>query len=212
MKVAKKLSTLLGLLCLSLSAYAHQPDLSSTILAEKGENEWVLQIRASLTAFEYEVEARFGESAYATPEEFRELVNEHLQKEIILRFNDGTVTALKDGMVKLGHETTATFQLTGLPKEITSVMVRNAAFSNISRNQSALYLVKEGFDRKQFVLNDDNGHSATLEISGTHFVLAESGEKAGYLLPILLLSVVGLASLLVFLARFRKQPLSHTTI
>ena len=170
MKVAREFFLLLGLLCLSLSAYAHQPELSSTILAEKGDNEWVLQIRASLTAFEYEVKARFGDSAYASPEEFRDLVIDHLQQEIILRFNDGTISTLQDGVVKLGHETTATFHLSNIPSEVTSILVRNAAFSNISHNKSALYVVKEGFDRKQFVLNSGNDHSAILAVSGTHFL------------------------------------------
>ncbi|SEQ53596.1 hypothetical protein [Neolewinella agarilytica] len=206
MKVARKFSLLLGLLCLSITAYAHQPDLSSTILAEKGDNEWVLQIRASLTAFDYEVKARFGDSAYASPEEFRELVIEHLQREIILRFNDGTITALQDGVVKLGHETTATFHIADVPGEITSLFVRNAAFSNISHNQSALYVVKEGFDRKQFVLKGSNDHSATLEVSGTHFVLAEPGGKAEYLLPMLLL-IVGLAGALAYFAWSRQSSI-----
>ena len=90
-----KLIILLGLFCLPLSTYAHQPDLSSTILAEKGENEWILQIRAALTAFEYEVEARYGESAYTTPEEFRELVAKYLREELLVRFNGDQATVLE---------------------------------------------------------------------------------------------------------------------
>ena len=206
MKVARKSSLLLGLLCLSITAYAHQPDLSSTILAEKGDNEWVLQIRASLTAFEYEVKARFGDSAYASPEEFRDLVVDHLQQEIILRFNDGTISTLQDGVVKLGHETTATFHLSNIPSEVTSILVRNAAFSNISHNKSALYVVKEGFDRKQFVLNSGNDHSAMLAVSGTHFVLEDPGEKAEYLLPMLLL-ILGLACALAYFVWSRQSSI-----
>ena len=58
--------------------YAHQPDQSSTMLVEKGEGVWILQVRAALTAFEYEVHHTFGTESYKTPEEFNELVLTHL--------------------------------------------------------------------------------------------------------------------------------------
>lgn len=200
-----RLAISLGLLCLSWSASAHQPDLSSTILAEKGQNEWVVQIRGALTAFEYEVEAEFGESAYATPEEFRELVIEHLQDKLQIRFNDGTTAALDNGMVKLGHETTVTFELNTVPDDVQSVMVRNAGFNNVARSQSVLYIVKEGFEKKQFILNDLNGHTAELEVENGKFVVASSAGASAYLLPLLLLVSALLTGVLLYLAYTRKR-------
>lgn len=197
----------LGLLCASLTAFAHQPSISSTILAEQEEGKWVVQIRAALTAFEYEVAARYGESAFATPEEFRKLVVEYLQKEIILRFNDGTIMLLKDGIVNLGHETTATFQLAGTPGEVTSLTIRNAAFSNISHNQSALYVVKEGFSKNRFLLSDANAHTAKLQAADNEFVLAAaSGGFTGFL-PFLLFGAFLLLGTLGYLAYGRRQDL-----
>jgi len=56
METTKRFLITLGLLLISWGAKAHQADLSSTLLVEQGENAWILQIRASLTAFEYEIE------------------------------------------------------------------------------------------------------------------------------------------------------------
>lgn len=196
---------ILALLTASLSAYAHQPDLSSTILAEQSEGKWVLQIRASLTAFEYEVEARFGESAYATPEAFQELVLDHIRKEVFVRFNKGSVPALRDGAVQLGHETTVTFQLDDLPTDVTSVLIRNAAFSNILHNHSALYVVKEGFAKKQFLLSESNAHTANLRVGDREFALASAGSGFTGVLPLLLLGGLGIIATLIYLTYPDKQ-------
>lgn len=200
-----RLSILLGLLCLSWSARAHQPDLSSTILAEKEENEWVLQVRAALTAFEYEVEARFGASAYATPKEFQQLVVEHLRDELFVRFNDGTAAVLKNGVVKLGHETTVTFQLSSPPADVQSVVVRNTSFSNISHNQSALFIAREGFDKKQFMLNGSNSHTAKLRVSDAKFVVVPPSEGLMNILPMLVLWGASLVMVLLYLVFSRRQ-------
>lgn len=200
-----RLAILLGLLCISWSAGAHQPDLSSIILADKGENEWVVQVRGSLTAFEYEVEAKFGDSAYATPEEFRELVVRHFQDELQIRFNDGKAVTLENGAVNLGHETTVTFQLHAVPQDVESVMVSNPAFDNVARSQSALYIVKEGFGKKQFMLNDLNGHTAELEVENNKFVLASSAGASAYLLPLLLLVSALLTAVSLYVAYTRKR-------
>ena len=39
----------------SLLGYSHNPDASTTMLVEKENNIWVLQISSSLTAFQQEV-------------------------------------------------------------------------------------------------------------------------------------------------------------
>lgn len=194
-----KLIFLLGVLCTPWTLSAHQPDISSTILVEQSENVWVLQVRAALTAFEYVVEERFGADAYATPEEFRELVVDYVTENVSVRYNDAELAPLKDGGVKLGHEASVTFRVTGIPEDARSLAVSNTTFSNISRNQSALMVLKEGFAKKQFMLDNTNAHTAKLKLSNADFVLVAPGaERSAYLFPLLLI-VALLAAVLGYL-------------
>lgn len=55
-------------------ALGHNPSNSTTLLIEGKDGSWMLQIRASLTAFEQEVHIRYSKDSYKTPEEFRNLV------------------------------------------------------------------------------------------------------------------------------------------
>ena len=167
----------LWVLCISWGVQAHQPDLSSTILVEKEANKWVLQIRASLTAFEYEVEHHYGKGAYASPEEFRELVIKHIQENLSILFNGENAVIFQHGVVKLGHETSVSFEVVGTPETIQSLTVKNSSFGDISRNQCALIILKKGMEKDQFILSRKNGHTAELVISNDRFALATATQN-----------------------------------
>lgn len=170
-----RLLIILYLLGGAYTAQAHQPDVSTTLLIDRGDNNWVLQIRAALTAFQYEIKAAHGDSAYATPAEFQALVLQHVKDNIDLQFNQQDSIVLEDGFVKLGHETNVIFKVLGVPKNIHGATIKNSSFQHINRNQSALVVLKEGFAKKQFVLNNKNQHTAQLMVDGAVFeLLAES--------------------------------------
>lgn len=175
----------------SMASFAHNPDASTTLLVEKENNVWVLQISASLTAFQYEIGTHFVETPYKSPEEFQKMVLEHIKNNLEIRFNDGKAISLRQGMVKLGHETKVVFEVVGIPSEIRSVYIKNTAFKDISRNQNAFLLFKDGFAKDQFVLNQANAHTLQLNVSGNAFV--ETGKsRAGFFSPYLGLSSIGL--------------------
>lgn len=182
----------LSALFISVPAQAHQPNLSSIILAEQEEGKWVLQIRSALTAFEYVVEEHFGLSAYATPEEFQELVVNYMRDHIAIQFNGTHPAILRNGMVKLGHETNVVFELAGLPETIKSLSLENKSFKDIARNQSVLAIYKEGFSRNQFTLDNTNNHSVILRAGQAGFEAVERDEtwaRTYLLLPGILLVV-----------------------
>ncbi len=171
----------IGLLFITLAAKAHQADVSTTMLVERENNTWVLQISASLTAFQQEIRTHFSETPYKTPEEFQQMVLYHIQNNLHISFNGKDISFGK-GVVKLGHETKVVFEVFGIPSEINSVLVKNSAFKDIHRNQSALVLFKEGFNKKHFVLNNDNNHTLELKVNGKGFVVV--GEKKAGLFTI----------------------------
>ena len=81
------------------------------------------------------------------------MVLEHLKNNLRINFN-GKDISFGEGIVKLGHETKVVFEVFGIPSDIQTVLVKNAAFQDIHRNQNALVLLKEGFNKEHFVLND----------------------------------------------------------
>ena len=153
----------------SSALYAHQPDRSSTMLVEKAEGEWILQVRAALTAFEYEVHVNYGEDSYKTPEEFNGLVLDHLRNNIYVVVNKDTIS-LKGGNVKLGHETSVIFELEEELQDLQYVSVIQNSFVDVNRNQSALVLLKKGLKPQQFIMNQSNDHQMDIEFSNNEFV------------------------------------------
>lgn len=181
MKLLSRYIIVQCLLCLALSVSAHSPDVSSTFLVEETEGKWVLQIRAALTAFEYEIENHFGQSSYATPEEFQELVVQHVHKNMSITTNDDYKVVIQNGIVKLGHETSVTFEVIGIPSNLEEVYITNSSFQNIPRNQSALIVLKKGFTKSQFKLDRNNAHTAALKVADSKFeIVAPAQEASGF--------------------------------
>ena len=174
----------------TVTASAHQADLSTTMLVERADGAWELHLIASLTAFQYEVQTHYGEDAYATPEAFEELVVEHLQRTIAVRFENREAVTLTPIRVALGHETRVAFSLTGVPETVAGVEVTNTAFADIHRNKSALVVIRPNAEQQHFELTAENGHTAAWGSTPSSPVVALS------------LSVLGLAALAFGYRRF----------
>ena len=197
---------LFAFLCVTTIIHAHQPETSTTLLVEKDNNTWILQISASLTAFQQEIKTNFPE--YKSPEEFQNMVLEHIKNNVEITFNENQPITLNNGIVKLGHETKVVFEVTGVPSEIKSVYVVNSAFNDIYKSQSALVLLKNGFDKEHFMLNDANNHTIKLVTDKNQFVAVESN-KASLFSVNLLFVFIGICalSLLVFKKNNMKRKL-----
>lgn len=192
----------------SMAIFAHNPDFSTTMLVEKENNTWVLQISASLTAFQQEIRTHFSQTPYKTPEEFQQMMLEHIKNNLEISFNDGKFITLGKGIVKLGHETKVVFEVFGIPSDILAVRVKNTTFKDISRSQSALLLFKEGFGKKQFILNKFNNHTLVLEVSGNEFVEAVESKASLLSSSLLWIFISAFATIILVLhARPNKKTL-----
>ncbi len=193
----------------SMVSSAHNPDVSTTMLVEKENNVWVLQVSASLTAFQQEIQLHFSETPYKTSEEFLQLVLEHIKNNIQLHFNGAENVTLGHGVVKLGHETQVVFEVLGVPIEMHSVEVTNTAFKDIHKSQSVLVLLKENFKKNQFVLRDSNNHKVSLLVNGNEFV-EKTENKASFFSVysmLVLLGFLGLGFLIQKIYKQQKSPL-----
>lgn len=204
--VMKKLFLIFSLPLITFKTLAHQPDVSTTMLVEKENNTWVLQISASLTAFQQEIRTHFSETPYKTPEEFQQMVLQHIKNNFQLTFNGDKAVTLSDGLVKLGHETKVVIEVYGIPSTIYSAVIKNTVFEDIHKNQSALVFLKEGFNKKQFVLNDYNNHSLALSVNGNEFVETFEKDTSMLLYFIVILTTLGFLGIwTLFRNRDRKE-------
>lgn len=184
---------------MSLGMKGHQADISTTMLVEKENGTWVLQISSSLTAFQHEIRTHFAETPYETPEEFQQMVIEHIKNNLHLSFNDSQNITLSNGVVRLGHETKVVFQVFGIPSNIESAWVQNTIFKDIHRSQSAVVLLKEGFNKEQFVLNDTNNHTLELQVNGNEFVEIEENNSSLFYSGLLLIMIAFIAAIFLLL-------------
>ena len=174
----------------SLTSFAHSPDTSTTVLVEKENNVWVLQISASLTAFQQEIRTHFSETPYTTPEEFKEMVVAHIKNNIEILFDDNKAISLKNGKVKLGHETNVVFEVEGIPLNMNTITITNKSFKDIYKSKSALIILKENFSKNKFILNEANDHGLSLAVVDNEFVEVVP-QKASFFSPTILLLLVG---------------------
>ncbi|AFM05442.1 hypothetical protein Fleli_3102 [Bernardetia litoralis DSM 6794] len=202
----KKYILILILLIFCGNVEAHQPDVSTTVLAEKEDGKWHFQVNTALIALQYEIKAHYGEDSYKTPKEFEELVIDHLQKNIVIYFNDGKPVSLQNAGVQLGHGTMVIFELTDIPTTITSIFVKNTSFRDISRNQSALVILKKGLEKQQFILDKTNEQQANLVLKNNKFEIETEETESNLSLFVFVGSVFFVLILLILNYYLRIKP------
>lgn len=154
------------------SANAHQPDISSFTLVEQQVGHWMLQMNASMTAFQYEVRNAYGDDSYATPDEFNQLLLKHMKEQVQLKVNGKELT-LKNGLVKLGHATTVAFEIPDFPDEVEEVFVKNTGFENINNSYVVFSIVKNEIDKSSFILSEVNDYKINVVLQNHEVLIAE---------------------------------------
>lgn len=188
-------------------AEAHQPEVSTTMLIEQADGEWLLQINAALTAFQYEMHDAQN-ATYASPEEFKTVIIEHLLDNILICFNQTDTARLQNAQIELGHETNITFTLTQVPETFESIVVRNSSFKHIHQNESTLVILKKGFYKDQFILNDANTHQVELQVDDTRLVqvrAANTSSVASMNISAVVIIILILSTLIYLGVQLSKQ-------
>lgn len=198
------------ILCCS-SVLAHNPEISTTVIANNGDQNWIVKVTTALTALEHEINVKYGEDAFNSPEEFNELVIKHLLDEIELLVNNKKVT-LVNGMVNLGHETSVTFFTDKFPLVIKEIEFTNSAFSNIYKNRGVLFFLIEGFAKAKFDLRNKNNHQVKLKgVNGTFTLDSNLEEEEEEEEETIFYIIIGIISMLILLLLVKlsknKEPL-----
>ncbi len=152
------------------SAQAHQPDISTAMLIERENGDWLLQVNCSLTALQYEVTNHFGEDAYSTPEEFQKLVIQHMRENLSLVFNENESAMLDNAYVRLGHASSVVFELNNVPLDFREVAVSMASFKSINKHKCAFGIKQDETSSERVILDETNGHQSQLTKKNAKFV------------------------------------------
>lgn len=171
LKNHKYLIVLLSLVFFPLTeTFAHQPDISTTILAENAEGEWILKTTCSASALEYEIKVHNGDNSYQSKEEFEQQVLEHVRKNLSIVVNGDQNLSFFADYFQLGHESQILFKVANMPKDISSIQVTNSSFKDIHQNQNLFMVLKDGSNENHFFINDSNNHSLALKAEGNNWV------------------------------------------
>jgi len=184
---------------------AHNPDVSNCIISKTEKGQIILQINSSLTAFKQEVVFRNGEESYKSPEEFRNLVLNYFNSSFSIVINDKDTLQFKNPKVFLGHETKLVAEITGLPKDIHTIHLKNELFKNIYKNQSIVLFLLAKLPTEKYTLSSANHHQITIQFNNGNWTELEKAEKKSLLGFIPYLIIVILASFLIYLIRKRKK-------
>ena len=188
----------------SIFASAHQIDLSSIIFSKTNDGKIVMQVTSSLTAFQGEVNFNNPKNSYKTPEEFQQLVIKHFYKNFSIEINGDTDMKLINPMVILGHETKLVAEVTGVPENVKSLLLKNEIFKDIHNNQSVVIFAIDGFPKNNnFVVNKENNYQLNLELKDKIWQVSKNGEQKSYYLIYILFAL--LASIAIYAITKNKK-------
>ncbi|WP_405412646.1 hypothetical protein [Maribacter sp. Asnod1-A12] len=155
---------LTAFLLVSNVLFAHNPDFSSIIISKTENGQIVMQLNSSLTAFQQEVNYVNGEGAYASPEEFQDLVLQLFKSRFSIVLNQDNPFQFKNTKVFLGHETKIVSELIGLPKEVNHIYLKNEVFKDLHNSQSVVVFLLDGFPKERFNLLQNNQHEVNITL------------------------------------------------
>jgi hypothetical protein len=188
-----------------LPSFAHQSDRSTMMLYQDEMGRSFLQIYGALTAFEGEIDYLYSEKSYKTPEQFKQLVLKHFNKNIFIILNSNDTLRFEKPQVILGHETKVVCEVFGFPKKINELLIKNTMFIDIPNNQSTIIVLQKGLPHEQYTLNKDNQQQIQLElIDGNWHQVNSKKMNFNYWLVMIVISLVFLGSFIVFKKRFKK--------
>ncbi len=190
---------------------AHQPDISSFTIIESQPGLWMLQLNASMTAFQYEVVNAYGENSYSSPEEFNEMLVNYLKKQISIQVN-GEEVMLEKGLVRLGHATTVAFELSGVPEQFDHVFVKNMGFENINKSQIIFSIIKEGMYEDHFILNEENDFQINLSLNEDQVLVADSNSNTIWMTLVAIVIITAVMGGFIYNKNMDKPSFQNASI
>ncbi|WP_340153700.1 hypothetical protein [uncultured Marivirga sp.] len=144
---------------------ANEPKKSSFSLIENVTGEWIINLNASITAFQYELEFQERATNYTSIEEFKQVLLKHIKESIHLTINGGIKPILLEGKVMVDKTTTVAFKLGGLPDHIEQVYLKNESFTHINSDKFIFIISKLGLANQEFIVSTATNNQLNIIIN-----------------------------------------------
>ena len=160
----KTLLLTLLLAILILPGWAHSPQISTLTLVQNKDNTWTLMMRASLSAYQYELTDGYinGQTNSMQAADFQPLLLAHLRKNIRIRANGSDTISLQNGQVVLGHQTDVRFDVVGMPEQVQLLDVQQLSFAGLGQHVCILKVITQTGGSSTFVLQQDTDYAVSL--------------------------------------------------
>lgn len=199
-------------LLVGTTTFAHQIDLSTIILSKTENGKVVMQINSSMTAFQGEINYLNPKNSYKSPDDFRNLVIKHFLKNFSMILNEKDTLKFVNPIVILGHETKIVVEVTGIPKNVYSISLKNKLFKDIHDSESAVVFLLKGFPEKtHYELNDENNHELDIALIDSNWVTVVRNNPFSYLKYALYIGLIAVIGLLFYFIRKRKNSQSSAS-
>ena len=190
-------------LLVSLTSYAHNPQLSTlTIIQEEGKRYAVL-ISVPLVTCQEIIQNSYSEVSVDSLDmnEFNNLLIDLIKKQSKFIINGSDTLTLSLAKINYGHEIEIYFQFYELVEKIDSMKVMFNPFSLLQEHNTILRVSQSNKTTSNFILNQENDYSLYLKRDAVEFVRIDNpptGQKAALLPGVLLFFLVILTVLLFY--------------
>ncbi|PKA99090.1 hypothetical protein B0O79_2788 [Flavobacteriaceae bacterium MAR_2009_75] len=192
----------------SVQINAHSAQISTMTLAQNQQKEWTLHISSSFDGFRNQLVQNFPEVKIdeLSADEFQKLIIQYVKDNILINANIDFVGELKEGAIKLGHQTDMKFRIIGLPEDIKTLLVKLNGFDEKSNYNSVFKIVTQAGTSKNFVLKKANGFQVSIEKVNDKFQLTIDEQSLVW--PFAILAFLVLFALLTVYRMFKNEPLT----
>lgn len=199
--------TIIGILIgfYSLCASAHSSKIETMTLAQDQQNNWTLHISSSFDGFRNQLIQNFPDIKIdeLSTDEFQKLVTGYIKDNIFLNANTNFIGELREGAIKLGHQTDLDFNVIGLPNEISTLRVQIKGFDETSDHNTIFNIIDATDSSKNFEIKKDNQFTVSIEKANGKF--QASGEESNLLVPFIALTLLVLFSVFVISRIFKQE-------
>lgn len=179
----RKLLLIIGFLGLNLSLKAHNAQISTLSVVQNEDKKWRLIVSSGLSAFEFELRNKFPTLDLNTLKlnDFQKLFLANIKENISIEANGGNAIELINGSIKIGHQTDARFDLSGMPDELEEFSISNQSFSTLTDHHYVINIITKKGSSQNFVLEKNNNFELALASENDTWKVAEKHDTGFYI-------------------------------